>query len=527
MDGRLRLKDSAFKRLLAREDLPSSDHVAPANWKLEPIELKASKQKTQRGCIELVRQSTLTPTHVLKHLAEMRLEFDMMQTRATKEKLYEQLLEYEDAFATNKHIDNFAHTVYKLHPVQYDKAVKSSTLYSSQPNKSLKSILSQCPHGSCHGHLNIPNMYAIHMDDATIRCNSCYNSISYKLFQMQRLREDYSSIQVTCTMNGKSMQLTIPIPRLQRNGSLDSFMAEINASFKQEAAKSSKQGVQRLKSKLDAVLAKAFNEPLGCFGLDLVHAMVRQLDFVNKICSNYDYWCQPQVIDESIRRYHQFIHLMHIQSAGTLVPTSDIDIVWHTHQTLPTEYAVFCNDIVGQLIDHDDTIPGGALESAYANTYNLWATTFEQLYSSVEPPSYIYKANFKRAHEIPMAIPVVVQDLKPTSECLAVIGTPVMDGRVRPPKSHQTQLLLKTQPKPRPSTNTSSHSTTSIAVGCATGGCQAAASTSSYTNTFVSSSAQGCSASSGGGGNTGGGGGDSGGCGGGCGGGGCGGGCGS
>ncbi|KAF0688011.1 Aste57867_20322 [Aphanomyces stellatus] len=206
-------------------------------------------------------------------------------------------------------------------------------------------------------------MYAIHMDDATIRCNSCYNSNSYKLFQMQRLREDYSSIQVTRTMNGKSMQLTIPIPRLPRNGSLDSFMAEINASFKQEAAKGSKQGVQRLKSKLDAVLARAINEPLGCFGLDLVHAMVRQLDFVNKICSNYDYWCQPHVIDESIRRYHQFIHLMHIQSAGTLVPTSDIDIVWH-HQTLPIEYAVFCNDIVGQLIDHDDTIPGGTLTTA-------------------------------------------------------------------------------------------------------------------------------------------------------------------
>ncbi|KAF0712449.1 hypothetical protein As57867_004816, partial [Aphanomyces stellatus] len=442
MDGRLRLKDSAFKRLLAREDLPSSDHVAPANWKLEPIELKASKQKTQRGCIELVRQSTLTPTHVLKHLAEMRLEFDMMQTRATKEKLYEQLLEYEDAFATNKHIDNFAHTVYKLHPVQYDKAVKTPKWYTSQPNKSLKSIFSRCPHGPCRGRLNIPNMYAIHMDNATIRCNSCYKSISYKLYQMQRLRWETKSIDVVCSKLGKTVKLTITLPELPRDGSLETFMADINASFKQQAAKGSKYGVADLKSKLNAVLATAFDEPLGCFGIDLVHAMVRQLDFVNKICSNYDYWCQPQVIDESIRRYHQFIHLMHIQSAGTLVPTSDIDIVWHTHQTMPTEYAKFCNYIVGRLIDHDDTIPGGTLTTAYANTFRLWAATFDQPFSAFAPQSYSHKSTFHHAHEVPMAVPVAPQDMKPNSDYLAVIGTPVMDGRVRPPASHQTQLLL-------------------------------------------------------------------------------------
>ncbi|KAF0730663.1 hypothetical protein Ae201684P_021732 [Aphanomyces euteiches] len=84
--------------------------------------------------------------------------------------------------------------------------------------------------------------------------------------------------------------------------------------------------------------------------VDLVHAMVRQLYFILKVCSHADYWSQPQVIAASIARYHQFMHLMRSRPKMMFVPTVDIDLVWHAHQCDPQDYARYCNDLVGKLV---------------------------------------------------------------------------------------------------------------------------------------------------------------------------------
>ena len=96
-----------------------------------------------------------------------------------------------------------------------------------------------------------------------------------------------------------------------------------------------------------------------------------QLDFINKICSNFEYWSDPAVVAASIHRYQQFMALVfELQKQKKfnkiLVPTLDIDLVWHCHQSHPVDYKPYCVRRCGRMIDHDDTLGSGDLERGYA-----------------------------------------------------------------------------------------------------------------------------------------------------------------
>ncbi|OQR96863.1 hypothetical protein THRCLA_07149 [Thraustotheca clavata] len=115
-----------------------------------------------------------------------------------------------------------------------------------------------------------------------------------------------------------------------------------------------------------------FGAPGFCY-MDLVQGMFRQLDFINKICPHFEYWMHLKL--QSID--------MNKPRSVKLVPKSDIDLVWHSHQTdhkeniMPTK----------QVINHDDTIEGGDLSKGYADTFVLWFKKFGVAYSSF-PPNY-------------------------------------------------------------------------------------------------------------------------------------------
>jgi hypothetical protein len=46
--------------------------------------------------------------------------------------------------------------------------------------------------------------------------------------------------------------------------------------------------------------------------MDLIKGMYRQLDFINKVCVNFNYWIREEVIFASIERYEKFIQLMKV-----------------------------------------------------------------------------------------------------------------------------------------------------------------------------------------------------------------------
>jgi hypothetical protein len=56
----------------------------------------------------------------------------------------------------------------------------------------------------------------------------------------------------------------------------------------------------------------------------------------------------PRVISNSS---YSFLDLMKSASSSLLVPTLDIDLVWHTHQLMPTSYKEDCERYVERFID--------------------------------------------------------------------------------------------------------------------------------------------------------------------------------
>lgn len=115
---------------------------------------------------------------------------------------------------------------------------------------------------------------------------------------------------------------------------------------------------------------------------DLVACVLRQEKFVNKMV-RLDWIHSPFIeitIIEAMERYHKFFSLME-HSNHSIVPTLDIDLVWHTHQLFQSKYFDFCQDIAGYIIDHNDKIEQGRLDDGFEKTCKLYKSRFDEEYS--------------------------------------------------------------------------------------------------------------------------------------------------
>lgn len=189
---------------------------------------------------------------------------------------------------------------------------------------------------------------------------------------------------------------------------------------------------------------RKFKDNLSSLSLDLIKGMYRQMDFVNKICCNFEYWNRPDVLTECVNRYNKFMNLI-ASSKAMMVPTMDIDLAWHTHQTKQTSYISYCLQVNRSIIDHDDTIVTRVLNLAYARTFIAWSQRYHEPYSHHRPkllewqqnqwmksiiifPYGIYRAIVWNRHSKPKPFPANSFE---TDE-VAIVGTPVMDSSKRP-----------------------------------------------------------------------------------------------
>jgi len=62
---------------------------------------------------------------------------------------------------------------------------------------------------------------------------------------------------------------------------------------------------------------------------------------------------------------------------GIIVPTLDIDLVWHTHMLFPGHYLRDTYDMIGHTPDHDDDMPSQKLELRREKTEALWNESFK------------------------------------------------------------------------------------------------------------------------------------------------------
>ncbi|KFY38565.1 hypothetical protein V494_04309 [Pseudogymnoascus sp. VKM F-4513 (FW-928)] len=114
----------------------------------------------------------------------------------------------------------------------------------------------------------------------------------------------------------------------------------------------------------------------------LIEAVQRQASFVNKM--EKQLWIRSPAVKgtllRAVDRYSKFVKLFKLYPNTILVPTLDIDLVWHTHQCSPSNYDEGMMKVAGRLIDHDDKIGEGVLNPGFARTKDLFRIRFGQEY---------------------------------------------------------------------------------------------------------------------------------------------------
>ncbi|CAH6723381.1 hypothetical protein CLIB1444_14S02784 [[Candida] jaroonii] len=124
---------------------------------------------------------------------------------------------------------------------------------------------------------------------------------------------------------------------------------------------------------------------------DLVACVIRQGKFIDKVLqtdwiNNSFNWIKnnlasPTQKSMSISRYEEFFSLMK-DSTHPIVPTIDIDLVWHTHQLNPRHYFSYSKKVTGTIIDHNDKIEKGRLNTSFKKTSELYEEKYGKAYST-------------------------------------------------------------------------------------------------------------------------------------------------
>lgn len=114
---------------------------------------------------------------------------------------------------------------------------------------------------------------------------------------------------------------------------------------------------------------------------DLVVAVLRNDRFVDQITMDdllenpYD----TSIIPRAIIRYDNFFRLMR-DWPGMVIPTLDIDLVWHTHLLNFPSYSEYSKVVAGQIIGHHDKIDEEKLDKLWDKSCELYKTKYgEQL----------------------------------------------------------------------------------------------------------------------------------------------------
>ncbi|KAL5356139.1 hypothetical protein BJX96DRAFT_142363 [Aspergillus floccosus] len=124
----------------------------------------------------------------------------------------------------------------------------------------------------------------------------------------------------------------------------------------------------------EAVANLAENKPL-------VDNVQRQCVFVDKMHA-HRWICSPAVegtLRRAVERYGKFIALFR-HFHGFLVPTLDVDLVWHTHQCSADHYRQFVVKHAGRFINHEDKISRGTLDNGFSSTEQCYRFTFGDQY---------------------------------------------------------------------------------------------------------------------------------------------------
>ncbi|KAL4927874.1 uncharacterized protein BDV17DRAFT_292150 [Aspergillus undulatus] len=127
----------------------------------------------------------------------------------------------------------------------------------------------------------------------------------------------------------------------------------------------------------------ALDEKTSTLVFKLVDAIQRQASFVEKMEAHL--WIRSPALEgtlsRAVERYSKFLKLFKLYPGTMLVPTLDIDLVWHTHQCWHSRYNEAMMQIAGRLVDHDDKLGKSTLDPGFERTANLFRVRYGVEYS--------------------------------------------------------------------------------------------------------------------------------------------------
>lgn len=124
---------------------------------------------------------------------------------------------------------------------------------------------------------------------------------------------------------------------------------------------------------------KAFSNVDFTLAHELNEAVLRQELFWRKMVDQM--WIRSPAVEGTLRRaigrYDKFMEIMKRNPKTQIVPTLDIDLVWHTHQCSGGRaYAVQTEARTGQFVNHNDKLGQGSLVLGYGSTRQLYQQHF-------------------------------------------------------------------------------------------------------------------------------------------------------
>jgi len=132
--------------------------------------------------------------------------------------------------------------------------------------------------------------------------------------------------------------------------------------------------------------------------LDLVQAVLRQRDFLEKFQKHQFYSMQFKSMNsisfqQLVQNYISFMKLA--RENVMIVPTFDIDLMWHTHMRSPMSYLEFSTAICGFILNHDDSIAKDSLIAAYQDTAARWKLTYQSDYGQNIDQNHLRNTSYR------------------------------------------------------------------------------------------------------------------------------------
>ncbi|CAA3015352.1 Hypothetical predicted protein [Olea europaea subsp. europaea] len=119
---------------------------------------------------------------------------------------------------------------------------------------------------------------------------------------------------------------------------------------------------------------------------DLVLAVKRQSPFFYQV--SMPHMKNDRYLEGAVARYKGFLHIIRRNKERFIksfsVPTYDIDLIWHTHQLHPASYCKDLIEIMGKVLEHDDTdsdrSKGQKLDTGFSGTTKQWEGMYGSRY---------------------------------------------------------------------------------------------------------------------------------------------------